>query len=447
MIGARIVRLLRLSLLLLVIAVSFGVSNPVGRASAQGDSAVKLTVDPGTSEGEISRYVYGINHGPWALVPVDMWQQAQDAGLTYLRFPAGNWGDRNDLTPFHIDMFMKFAELLNAEPAISVRIYKGTPEAAAEIVRYTNIERKYGVRYWSVGNESNLLPEEFDDSPSLEQLIEDWRAIAEAMLAVDPTIQFIGPDVHQYPYAAKAPQYLFDVRDWLVEFLQRNGDLISVVSIHRYPFPVGQNDPATTIEQLKATASQWDWMIPDLRATVREATGRDIPVAVTEINSHWNKPQGGEASVESHYNAIWWSDVLGRLIRNKVFLVAFWTLETNGDLGGHGILDRYDVRPTYYVYQMYKRFGEELLASSSDSADVSITAARRSAGALTLMIVNLATEERQVTLDITGMESLTAAETWLFDPKYKAEQIATDSSLAGVVTLPAQSVTMYVIAE
>ncbi|MFN8420875.1 MAG: hypothetical protein U0528_16780 [Anaerolineae bacterium] len=439
--------LLRLSLLLLVIAVGFGVALPVERASAQAGSTAALTVDPGTSRGTISRYVYGVNYGPWALVPPDLWPLAKEAQISYLRFPAGNWGDRNDIQTTQIDLLMLFAKQIGAEPTITVRLYNGTPEKAAELVRYTNIEKKYGVTYWSIGNEPNLLPEEFpNDSPSLPELITNWRSIAEAMLAVDPTIKFVGPDISQYPYSADAPAYLTKIRDFLSDFLKANGDLISIVTIHRYPFPLSINAPATTIEQLKSTAAEWDYIIPNLREVVKEATGRDLPVGVTEINSHWNKPMGGPASVESHYNAIWWADVLGRLIRQKTDMVAFWLLGSYGELGGHGLLAKYEARPTYYVYPMYKMLGEELLTSSTDSQDVSITAAKRADGALTLMLVNLSTEERQVTLSISGMDAVKAAETWRFDPEHNAEQVATDESLAGTVTLPGQSMTLYVIA-
>ncbi len=41
-----------------------------------------------------------------------------------------------------------------------MRLLDGTPEKAAELVRYTNIEKKYGVVYWSIGNEPNLFAEQ-----------------------------------------------------------------------------------------------------------------------------------------------------------------------------------------------------------------------------------------------------------------------------------------------
>jgi len=153
-----------------------------------------LTVDASAELGPISPYIYGANYGPWALVSLDMMPAAEQAGVTHLRFPAGNWGDLNDITPFQLDMFMSQARLFGSEPSISVRLDQGTPEQAAELVRYANIEKGYGIRYWSIGNEPDL----FTDY-TVEELNREWRAIALAMEAVDPSIILIGPEVSQYP--------------------------------------------------------------------------------------------------------------------------------------------------------------------------------------------------------------------------------------------------------
>jgi hypothetical protein len=51
----------------------------------------------------------------------------------------GEWGDRNDLQPYQIDQFIALARDLDVEPSISVRLHGGTPAAAAELVRYTNM--------------------------------------------------------------------------------------------------------------------------------------------------------------------------------------------------------------------------------------------------------------------------------------------------------------------
>jgi alpha-L-arabinofuranosidase len=51
---------------------------------------------------------------------------------------------------------MDFAGKVGATVMFSVRLLDGTPEQAAEMVRYTNIEKEYNVRYWSIGNEPTL---------------------------------------------------------------------------------------------------------------------------------------------------------------------------------------------------------------------------------------------------------------------------------------------------
>ncbi len=390
--------------------------------------------------GDISPLVYGTNYGPWMVVPYDLLPQAEAAGITYLRFPGGNWGDQNDVRKLQIDQFIALAQRMGAVPNICVRLRGGTPEKAAALVRYANVEKGYGVRYWSIGNEPSLYPD-YD----VERYNAEWRATAEAMQAVDPDILLIGPDIHQYTGDPAVDPKDAAGRDWLREFLSANGDLVDIVAIHRYPFPTGITSPPATIDDLCANSREWDTIIPNLRAAIRETTGRDLPVAVTEVNSHWSGVIGGEATPDSFYNAIWWGDVLGRLIRQDVEIVAHFALQTNVGTGGWGLLARTEVRPTYYTYQMYKHFGNELVYTSSDDPDLSIYAARRD-DALTLILINLGPEEQTKPLLLDHAKPAGPAEVWLFDASHQAEKIGDRVITSGDhITLPAQSITLYVV--
>lgn len=398
-----------------------------------------LTVDASAELGPISPFIYGANYGPWALVSVDMMPAAEQAGVTHLRFPAGNWGDLNNITPFQLDMFMNQARLFGSEPSISVRLDQGTPEQAAELVRYANIEKGYGIRYWSIGNEPDL----FTDY-TVEELNREWRAIALAMEAVDPSIILIGPEVSQYPPTEAGDPYNNLRRDMVRGFLEVNGDLVDIVSIHRYPFPVSMTS-STTIEDLRDNPGEWDVIIPNLRALIRDTLGRDLPVAVTEVNSHWDIRSGGETSPDSEYHAIWWADVLGRMIRQQVEIVNYFNLSTSAGLGSFGLLGRYEVRPTYYVYQLYKQFGETLLSSTSSDAEVTLTAALRSDGALTLMIVNRGLAGKTINMEIAGITVSETADAWLLDAAHKADPVEPVDLSSGSVDLPAASVMLLVI--
>lgn len=405
-----------------------------------------LYIDVDQNLGPISPYIYGVNYGPWAMPSLEMLPLAEKSAVTYLRFPAGEWGDQYDLKDYHIDRFIAFAQKLGAEPKINVRMPGGTPAQAAELVRYCNVENDYNVRYWAIGNEPSL----YSTNPAYENFDTErynrvWREFAEAMKAVDPNIILIGPETHQYTGDPGFDPKDERGRDWVREFLAANGDMVDIVSIHRYPFPLNRTGATQTIDDLRNNSREWDTIIPNLRVAIREITGRDLPVAVSEINSDWTHAIGGEATNDSFYNAIWWADVLGRMIRQKVEIVAYFTLSTYDSQGGYGLVAKYETRPTYYVYQMYQHFGEELLYSSSDDADLSIYAAQREDGALTVMIINLGPEEKQTPLRVDGRDTDAPAEVWLFDAEHQAEQIESQTLTSGdTITIPSQSITLYV---
>jgi hypothetical protein len=408
-----------------------------------------LYVNPKQELHEISPYVYGSAYGPWVGVPFELFDAAKDSGITYLRYPGGEWGDQNNLKPYQIDQFMDMCKMMGAEPKINVRMPGGSAEQAADLVRYTNIEHDYNVRYWAIGNEPSLytgysMYEDFD-TVKYNQV---WREFAKAMLAVDPEIILIGPETHQYTGIAGYDPVDENGVDWMDAFLEANGDLVDIVSIHRYPFPESQVDTKVSIADLRENSKEWDEIIPRLRSRIKALTGRDIPIAVSEINSDWTHAIHGEATPDSFYNAIWWGDVLGRLIRQDVEIVAHFILQSNDGQGGWGLLGRFDnIRPSYYVYQLFQQFGETFVYASSDDPYLSIYAAKRADGSLTLIVINLDDEAKEKMLDIKGFRS--ASIEWsLFDETHQAEhwqRLALDS--AARLEFPAQSISLLKITK
>lgn len=407
-----------------------------------------LYVDPSQSLGPISPLVYGSNYGPWIAVSVDMLPAAYDSGVTILRFPAGSWGDQNNVATYQIDQFMAFAGKVGATAMFNVRLLGGTPEQAAEMVRYTNIEKKYGVEYWGIGNEPTLyqsVVKARGETYDTTRFNNEWRTFAEAMKKVDPTIKLVGAEINQFSfdYSPGATTNFSEWDEkWFIDFLKANGDLVDIVSFHRYPFPRSSVSSPVSIEELRQNAQEWDKIVIRARQLIHQYTGREIPIAVTEFNSDYSKPVGGEASPDSHFNAIWLADVLGRIIKNGVFMANHWLLTSKGGLGGWGLVGPSEPYPSYYVYQMYKKFGNELVYSSSDDSDLSVYAARREDGTLTILVINLASEEHTKAIRIEGQAEV-KAEAWLFDPTHKAETIGM-VSFADAITFPAQSITLFI---
>lgn len=407
-----------------------------------------IIVAPQVDLGPISPYLLGSNYGPWVAVPLEMLPAAFDSGVTAIRFPGGAWGDNNDLKPYHIDPFMAFTKQVGAMPTFTARLLDGTPAQAADLVRYVNIDKAYGVEYWAIGNEPTLFAPELQtinktDDYDTERFNREWREFALAMREVDPTIKLIGPELHQFTFDMVANPKDSAGRDWMIEFLKANGDLVDVVSFHRYPFPRGNDN--TTIDDLRQHTKEWDKTIPYLRSLIEEHTGRDLPIAITEVNTHYNKAVGGEATPDSHYNAIWVAEMFGRLMRQNLFMVNHWMLTSQGGQGGWGIIGRGELRPSYYVFQLYRKFGTELVHAESGVADVSAYAAKREDGALTVMVVNLADEVKVASFHIQD-EAFSQAVLWRLDMENVPEgETAVAIPTETPLSLPPQSVSLFIL--
>jgi hypothetical protein len=402
-----------------------------------------LFADPGKDLGPISPYLYGTNYGPNTPVVPEMVPLVESAGFTALRFPAGAWTDLIDIQDFQMDALMDFCKPMGAMPTISVRLLGGLPETAAGLVRYANIEKKYGVTYWSIGNEPDIFTQQgyADFDYTTAQFNREWRAIALAMKAADPTIKLMGPELHQWNNSLAATPKDSSGRDWMTEFLKANGDLVDVVTVHRYPM-YSPNGPVRAAD-LRANTRRWTGEVDYLRGLIRQTLGRDLPIAITELNSDPSSVILQAASPDTFYNAIWYADVLGQAMNAGVFMINQWVLSQRST--GLGLLSGSTIRPSFYVFPLYRNFGSERVYAASGVTDVDIFAAKRKDGALTLMVINLSDAEAPVPLRVKGMK-LSAADVWLLDATHNAENLGTQTFPAdGVVTLPAQSATLYVL--
>ena len=411
-------------------------------------------IDPSQDLGKINKLVLGANHGPWADLGVANLEPAKVSGITFLRWPGGNWGDENDIQNYQIDNYIFQARMMGAEPSITVRLLNGTPEQAAQLVRYANIEKGYGIKYWSIGNEPDLFIVR-DQAWTPEFYAKRWREFAVAMEAVDPTILFYGPEISAFLgdvdyYDPRELLYVdsvkqdFTKRDYLVEFLKVNADLVDIVAVHHYPFPKHNNDGVPSWEQLRANEPEWDRIIPNLRRIIRETTGGDMPVGMTEFNSDASNAAGGESSTDSFYNALWLADILGRMTRTQPDIVAYFLLKTS--YSGHGLMTSFDLNPTYYVYQIYKQFGNNLLRANSPESDVSLFAAKREDGTITAIFVNNSDQAVNKPLKVENGDSLNLTGAYLFDRDHNAEAITVPAFKNGdSISLPPLSVTLYIL--
>ncbi len=326
---------------------------------------------------------------------------AKEAGMTIVRFPGGcgthsyNWKDtigdeRRDFL-YGTDEFLKTTKELGAEAVITVSYFTGNKQDAADLVEYLNApdnrsnpnegidwaaERAknghplpYKVRYFEIGNEvwhgnhrdiKKVLPEEY---------ARRYLKYYGAMKAVDPSIK-IGVVLH--------------TANWNKRVLKIVKDKLDFGIMHIYPTPVWGKE----LERMKPeNIFKVSLAIPVLKDRVdfphtlrllKENSGRDIPLAITEYNGGFvqDKPVPYRHSLGT---ALINAELLRIFMKpgQRVIMANYWQFSNSywGMIKAEG--DRfyfmrhnyqepitYIKRPNYYVYELYnKHFGDVLIGA------------------------------------------------------------------------------------
>ena len=151
-------------------------------------------------------------------------------------------------TPLDFDAFIKLCRETGAEPVVVIphdAMYRPAADGstapdmatllqnAVSLVRYANIERGYGVKYFEIGNESYFYV--YDGGSRAKDYARDLTLFAAAMKGVDPTIK-IGANG---PVGAKdvgsLDNMMGDQTIWWQAVFAGAGSSIDFVSVHEYP--------------------------------------------------------------------------------------------------------------------------------------------------------------------------------------------------------------------
>lgn len=270
----------------------------------------------------------------------------RSAGVRLLRFPGGNFGEEHTLSTQQLDAFSRLLNQVGAEGLMQVQLSDPldnppVPLAtratrAALLVEYMNnphsIQRSDGapyhpIKYWSVGNEPDLLTNpDTGATYTMAQYTQAFIAYSLAMHGKDPSIQVFGPELGQYSPTGgpKDSQGIL----WMQGFLKGIGDyerthslpfhLLDGVSFHYYPFKDGQQD----IHAILNNPAQWDTLVPGLRQLIRQNFGKDLPIAITEVNTN-----PGTRPLPQNLSALWWAETLGKIMNNRADYVTFFSTE------------------------------------------------------------------------------------------------------------------------
>ncbi|PZG24265.1 alpha-L-arabinofuranosidase [Micromonospora craterilacus] len=463
--------------LLLATGALVGIHQPSVSAAT---APVTVTVNTRAGLATVPDTALGVNHAIWdsQLGTVETSDLLRAAGVQMMRYPGGSYADiyhwRDHTAPggyvapgTDFDTFMAGVRRAGAQPMIIANYGTGTPAEAADWVRYANVTKKYGARYWTVGNENygnghygSAWEADHHPDKSATYYANLVVQYADAMKAVDPTIK-VGA-VLTMP--ANWPDGLTAGNDpgpWNQTVLTIAGPKIDFVDVHWYP-------GGSAAESLPRTSHITD-AVHLLRQQITRYAGPNagrIGISLTELNV----TSGGMTSQPA---ALFLADAYSGLLANGVFTVQWWnvrngigtvsTVAGQTDYGDYGMFssgtctsDGSVCEPplntpfaSYHGLSMmsvFARTGDQFIRAGSDQPLVTAHAVRRSNGEVAVLLVNKDPDNSHpVTIDYAGFTPSAAAPR-VYTHTNGAASIATgQSGSATSRTLPPYSLTTLVV--
>jgi hypothetical protein len=286
----------------------------------------------------------------------------KNAGVKLLRFPGGSWGEDQPLQN-HILSYKQlydFSTLLyqvGADGMVQTRLsspiikngqlaslkdranlagrwvdFMSNPHSDLRTGFFAN-KQIHPIKFWSVGNEPDkLINPDTGSTFTVADYVKAFIAYSIDMHTNNPTIKVFGPEISQFygvgvgPYDSMGTPWMEGFLKGVAAYEKANQqelkklgfNLLDGVSFHRYQF----TDARTSPYLLMTSPQEWNYLLPSLRQLIRQTMGRDLPVAITEINTNPNAlvPTRGQA-------ALWWADTLGTLLNQQADYVAYFSAE------------------------------------------------------------------------------------------------------------------------
>ncbi|WP_433887926.1 cellulose binding domain-containing protein [Streptomyces sp. CA-111067] len=402
---------------------------PAAGAAAPVD--VQVNVNEGL--GTIPDTAYGLNSAVWDSqmnVP-EVQDLLKSASVGMLRYPGGSYGDlyhwQTNTAPggyvapgTDFDSFMGTVRKIGAQPILIANYGSGTPQEAADWVRYANVTKGYGAKFWEVGNELYgnghygsgwERDDHADTSPTA--YADNVLDYASAMKAVDPSVK-VGAVLTlpgNWPDGVMAAGETADWNHTVIPLIAGKADFVIV---HWYP---GGSDAA----QMLGEPSQLTGELAQLRDELDAAGAAGTPIALTEVNSNVDE--------DTQPDALFGADTYLTALRSGVFTVDWWDTHNGAgtistapdgatDYGDYGILSSGGCTgavceppvntpfPTYFAIRMLSQLGrpgDQLVGADSGSPLVAAHAVHRADGDLSVMLINKDPANAQpVTLHYAG---------------------------------------------
>jgi hypothetical protein len=462
----------------MVVATALLCTVPI-QAWAVGTTPTVVTVDTYAGLGTVPPTGLGVNDAIWdaELGSDETSRLLHEIGVETVRYPGGTYGDMyhwQDHTTeggfvapnTDFDTFMRSARRVHAQPIVIANYGTGTAAEAAGWVRYANRIKRYGVKYWEIGNEiygnghygASWEPDNHaDKSPAgYANAVVEYAA---AMKAVDPSIMIgaVLTTPGNWPDAVVASG---DAGPWNQVVLSIAGSSIDFVVIHWYP---GGGSPVEALGRPAQAADIGEMLRTQIARYAGPGASR-IGIALTEINTS----QG----MDTQPGALFAADVYPALWASGMFTVSWWNLHDGitavarfagqTDYGDAGLLSNASCLPdgsvceppvntpfaAYHALRLVSALadsGDQIIRVTTSNPLVRGHAARHKDGGLSVLLLNEDPDNAQaVTLRYPGFTPAPSG-TSIYRYQNGATEITRGHASPTEQTLPPYSLDLIVL--
>ncbi len=396
-------------------------------------SVVNVTVNAADAVRVVDARHFGINTAVWdALLDTSVTTSLLTSmGAGSLRFPGGSLSDdyhwatnTTDSNTWQwstsFDQFAQVATAIGAQVYVTADYGSGTPAEAAAWVKESNVTKQYGFKYWEIGNEeygswetdTNTVPH---DPYTYAQRFQQYYT---QMKAVDPTIKIGAVSVpgedsfaNNTNHPVVNPVTGVTHNGWtpvMLATMKGLGVTPDFLIYHQYPQSPGDESD----QGLLLSTGDWSSDAADLRQQLNDYLGTAVAAGVELDNTENNSVSSGPGKqTTSLVNGLFLADSICAAMNSEFNSVTWWDLRNGQETGNnnlptlygwrqygdYGVVDSADppgpadTYPTFYVERLLQHFarsGDQLVSAASDYPLLTVCAANRTGGGLTLLVVN-----------------------------------------------------------
>lgn len=393
-------------------------------------TTIKVKIKANGTVRTVDPRMFGVNTAVWNenFSSATCKSRIAEMGLTTLRFPGGSlsdgyhWktntsGSNTWQWTTSFDTFASVAQGQGAQAFITVNYGTGNAGEAANWVAYSNVTKKYGFKYWEVGNENYGTWEEDSHARKNDPYTyaQQFAKYYTAMKAKDPTIKVgavasVGEDsfVNFTDHPATNPRTGTAHHGWtpvMLDNLKRLGCTPDFIVYHRYP----TNEWAECDFTLLQSYATWPTEIGDLRQQLSDylgAAGSCVEIVCTENNATPAQHPGKQMT--SLVNALFMADSFGAVLQTECNAYLWWDLINGQDYGGNngdwlygwrnygdfGLMSpspSFERYAPFYAEKLVSKFaapGDKVLPVTSTFGLLSAYATKRADGSVRVMLIN-----------------------------------------------------------